>query len=160
MKTDFSIENSTFIAKRTFNAPVHLLWKAYTEAAELDKWWAPKPWRSETKFMDFRIGGYRLYAMVGPEGEKHWGKTFYETIDEPRKFTGSDAFCDEEGLVNPELPVAQFVNQFIDKGDQTELVITTIYASEEFLQQVLKMGMKEGLNMAFDHLEEALNRLQ
>ena len=45
---------------------------AYTKPELLDQWWAPKPWMSRTKAMDFKVGGRRFYAMVSPEGVERW----------------------------------------------------------------------------------------
>lgn len=108
--------------------------------------------------MDFKEGGYRLYAMVGPEGEKHWGRTDYKSIVQRKSFSGEDAFCDEEGKTNPAAPVAQFLNDFTERSEQTEVTITTEYASEEDLKTVIEMGMKKGLSMAFENLDEVLKR--
>lgn len=79
--TIFTANENILKVERTFNAPIELVWRAWTEAELLDQWWAPKPWKSETSHMDFSEGGYRLYAMVGPEGEKHLGRTDYRSID-------------------------------------------------------------------------------
>ena len=156
----FTQQGSKLTVRRAFDAPVKLVWRAWTEPDLLDQWWAPQPWKSETKSMDFRAGGSRLYAMVGPEGEKHWGLTEYESVNPIDSFSGKDSFADEEGKVNPDFPVATFVNQFIDQAEKTEVVIETNYASEEHLKQVIEMGMQEGLKAAFAILEEALKNLE
>lgn len=65
INTDF--ENFTFQAKREFDAPVSLVWRTYTEKEFLDQWWAPKPWKTETKYMDFRPEGKWIYDMVGTQ---------------------------------------------------------------------------------------------
>ncbi len=58
------------IVTRIFDAPVNKVWHAWTDSAELDKWWAPKPWKAVTKQFNFSEGGHWLYAMQGPDGEK------------------------------------------------------------------------------------------
>ncbi|WP_020531174.1 SRPBCC family protein [Flexithrix dorotheae] len=157
--TKFTANKNVLTVTRTFQAPVNLVWRAWTEADLLDQWWAPKPWKSQTKSMNFKTGGQRLYAMVGPEGEEHWGLTTYNQIQTGHSFTGEDAFCDKEGIVNNSLPVAQFDNQFLDEAANTTVIVTTKYASEEHLQQVIQMGMKEGLSMAYDNLDGVLKNL-
>lgn len=158
--TKFEVNGPVLTVRRTFDATINLVWKAWTEAILLDQWWAPKPWKSVTKSMEFKVGGHRLYAMVGPEGEEHWGKTAYLTIVHHVKFTGEDAFCDSEGQVNPEMPVGKFSNSFSEKNGQTEVVVVTEYASEELLSQVIAMGMKEGLSMAYENLDGVLTRMR
>lgn len=155
-ETKFETDKNVLLVTRVFDAHLELVWRAWTEAELLDQWWAPKPWKSETKSMDFSEGGYRLYAMVGPEGEEHWGRTNYKSINEHEGFSGEDVFCDAEGVVNTAFPVAKFKNNFTALDGKTEVRIITEYASEESLQQILDMGMKEGLTMAFEGLDECI----
>ena len=154
--TEFKQNENELTVIRNFDADINLVWRAWTEAELLDQWWAPAPWKSETSHMEFKVGGYRLYAMVGPEGERHVGRTDYKAIDKPNSFGGEDAFCDADGNVNPALPVSKFVNQFEQKGSQTTVTVVTVYDSVDLLQQVIDMGMKEGLSMAYDQLEKVL----
>ncbi|OEK01049.1 ATPase [Roseivirga sp. 4D4] len=159
MKTQFEADKNVLTVKRTFNADLNAVWRAWTEAELLDQWWAPSPWQSKTKSMDFKESGQRLYAMVGPEGEEHWGLTTYKSIQAQVEFSGEDAFCDSEGNVNDAFPVAEFHNHFVAQSTGTSVTIITKYASEEHLKQVIEMGMKEGLNMAFDSLEIVLTSI-
>ncbi len=155
-KTHFSAKQHVLTVTRTFDAELDLVWRAWTEAELLDQWWAPKPWKSVTSHMDFKVGGHRIYAMVGPEGEKHVGRTNYVSINEKKDFAGEDAFCDEEGNINPDFPIATFINQFESNANSTSVTIETEYASEEHLKQIIEMGMKEGLSAAFENLDAVL----
>ena len=67
---DFTVDKSTntVFVDREFDAELSLVWDAFTKQEILDQWWAPKPLISKTKYMDFRVGGRRFYAMVSPEG--------------------------------------------------------------------------------------------
>ena len=156
--TKFTTDGNILTIERTFSAPLGLVWRTWTEAELLDQWWAPEPWKSETSHMEFKEGGYRLYAMVGPEGEKHIARTNYLSIDIHKQFSGEDAFCDQDGNVNPEMPVSTFNNQFDETGDSTLVTVVSEYGSEEHLQQVIEMGMKEGLEMAFENLDRLLSQ--
>ncbi len=97
-------EAKQMIITRKFNASPALVWRTWTEAEFLNRWWAPKPWKTETKTMDFRVGGRWLYSMNGPDGEKHWCKAEYTVISTPNMFQAWDAFCDEQGNELPDLP--------------------------------------------------------
>ncbi|MEX0723826.1 MAG: SRPBCC domain-containing protein [Gracilimonas sp.] len=108
--------------------------------------------------MEFKEGGYRLYAMIGPNNEEHWGRTDYTSIEHLKNFTGDDVFCDENGTVNKELPAAHFATNFNEVLGQTEIIMITEYESEEQLKQIIKMGMKDGLSMAFKNLDEVLEK--
>lgn len=80
---DFSInkENNTIVIKREFDANLEQVWQAWTKTEFLDRWWAPKPYRVETKTLNFTEGGVWLYAMVSPENEKLWCKADYQKIE-------------------------------------------------------------------------------
>lgn len=153
-------ENNTLNVKREFNANLALVWEAWTNPEIIDQWWAPKPWRAETKTMDFCEGGYWLYAMVSPENKKHWGRQDYHKIVLQSSFSGTDVFCDEHGNVNPELPTTSFENVFTESNGKTFVTITSKYASLEMIEKVLEMGMKEGLTMALESLDGVLVNLQ
>lgn len=157
-ETIFNTDKNKLTVTRTFDAPLELVWRTWTEPELLDQWWAPEPWKSETSHMDFKEGGFRLYAMVGPEGERHLGRTDYLSIHVRVQFSGKDSFCDEDGNINPDLPVATFKNHFQETESRTLVTILTEYASEEHLEQIIQMGMKEGLAMAFENLDGVLKR--
>jgi uncharacterized protein YndB with AHSA1/START domain len=153
-------ETNTITIKREFAANLPLVWDAWTQPEILDQWWAPKPWQSKTKSMDFREGGQRLYAMVGPEGEEHWGITKYERIQVQKDFAGSDCFSDENGVVNEAFPQSTFEIYFVPKGDKTLIENFTTYQTLEQLEATIKMGFKEGMTMALEGLDEVLERSQ
>lgn len=155
--TTFKTEEKKLTITRTFNAPLDLVWKAWTNPDFLDKWWAPKPMQSKTKSMDFKDGGSRLYAMVALNGDEHWAITFYKEIMVNSYFKGEHAFCDENAKINTEFPVGKFCNKFITLNEsQTTVVRELTYTSEEHLKKMVEIGMKEGTSMIFENLDEYL----
>lgn len=146
--------NRKIHVERSFNAPIDLVWAAWTEAEILDQWWAPKPWRTETGAMDFREGGRWLYCMVGPEGERHWSFFDYEKIVAEKSFSGNDGFCDEHGTVNTELPRLKWLNTFERKGDDTLVNIHISFETPEDVEAIIKMGFKEGFTMGLENLDQ------
>lgn len=97
-------ENNTIHVQREFNANLPFVWDAWTKPELLDQWWAPKPYQTITKSMDFREGGYWHYSMKGPNADCHWCRADYEHIDPHVTFSGLDAFCDEDGKINTDFP--------------------------------------------------------
>src|SRR5689334_24526223 len=79
---DFTVDKATktVYITREFDADLSLVWDAFTKAELLDQWVAPKPFVSKTKFMDFKVGGRRFYAMVSPEGHERWAVQKYISI--------------------------------------------------------------------------------
>jgi uncharacterized protein YndB with AHSA1/START domain len=60
----------------------------------------PKPWKVCTKRMNFKEGGFWLYAMVSSEGEKHGSRADFKEIKPKESFSLLERFCDENGNVN------------------------------------------------------------
>src|SRR3546814_11897503 len=121
LQFDFIVnkENKTIHITREFAASLELVWKAWTTPELLDKWWGPQPWRAETKTMDFREGGFWLYAMVSPEGEKHWSKATFLAISNDNSFSSKGGFSDENGTINTSSPQNLWENTFIMKTNNT-----------------------------------------
>src|SRR3954447_16778189 len=117
------LENKRLLIVREFDAPLQQVWQAWTECNLLDRWWAPKPWRAETKKMDFREGGQWLYCMVGPDDSKTWCKVDFKTIVKNRSFTADDAFCDEDGNLNTDLPTMHWKNEFTETDSNTKVQV-------------------------------------
>jgi uncharacterized glyoxalase superfamily protein PhnB/uncharacterized protein YndB with AHSA1/START domain len=156
LQFDFVVnkENNTVNVTREFAAELDLVWDAWTKPEILDQWWAPKPYRTETKSMDFREGGMWLYAMISPEGEKHWCKNDYHKIVHHQYFSGLDAFCDEYGKVNTDMPRTLWTNTFSQKGETTTVSIVAQYESLADLEKIIQLGFKEGFTMALGNLDQ------
>jgi uncharacterized protein YndB with AHSA1/START domain len=99
---DFTVDKATqtVFINREFNADLSLIWDAFTKQEILDQWWAPKPWLSVTKVMDFEVGGRRFYAMVSPEGQEHWSLQTYTSISLKTNFKMLNAFADKDEILN------------------------------------------------------------
>ncbi|MBC9795816.1 SRPBCC family protein [Sinomicrobium weinanense] len=149
-------ENKTIHITREFAADLELVWRAWTTPELLDQWWGPQPWRAETKTMDFREGGFWHYAMVSPEGEKHWSKANFITIRKERSFTIHGGFCDENGTINPAFPQNLWENNFIPKEHKVRVDILLTYDTLADLEKEIEMGFKEGMTIDFQQLDELL----
>jgi uncharacterized protein YndB with AHSA1/START domain len=147
---------SKLLITRDINAPLDKVWRAWTEAELLDKWWGPKPWRAETKTMDFRDGGLWLYAMVSPEGEKHWCRVDFHTVLPPHGFTSTATFCDAEGNRTAGLPAMHWDNKFSAEDGTTHVYIELSFDSAADLEQIVQMGFKEGFTMGLSNLDALL----
>lgn len=79
---EFTVDKAakTINITREFAAELSLVWDAFTKQDMLDQWTAPAPWVARTKYMNFEVGGKRFYAMIGPEGQEHWGIQEYSTL--------------------------------------------------------------------------------
>ncbi|MBC7903919.1 MAG: SRPBCC domain-containing protein [Gemmatimonadaceae bacterium] len=163
MKTDllfdFSVDkaNRTVVFKREFAADQSLVWDAFTKQEILDQWWAPKPWLSKTKHMNFEVGGRRFYAMVSPDGMEKWSVQRYTSITPITNFKMLNSFADKDE--NPELPGSQWDLSFREENENTTVTISIYNESQERFEKMLEMGFKEGFTMTTSNLETLLATL-
>ncbi len=159
---DFTVDKTTktvFIT-REFDADLSLVWDAFTKAEILDQWVAPKPWTSKTKFMDFKVGGRRFYAMVSPEGQERWAIQKYTSITPKTNFKMFNAFADKDE--NPELPGSDWDYTFSEQTDEpvgrgkTKVRITIYNESLARLEKMIEMGFTEGFKASMNNLENLL----
>lgn len=150
------VDNKKIHAVREFDAPVEKVYEAWTKKDLLDQWWAPRPWKAVTQSMDFRNGGSWLYYMQGPEGERHYCRVDYKTVSANKSFSGTDAFCDENGNVSTEMPSMDWNVQFSKAGNATRVTVEITFASAEDLEKIVEMGFREGFAAAHTNLDELL----
>jgi len=156
---DFTVDKATktVFIDREFDAGLSLVWDAYTKQEILDQWWAPKPWASKTKFMNFEVGGRRFYAMVSPEGQERWSIQKYTSITPKTNFKMLNAFADKDE--NPELPGSEWDISFSEQNGKTKVSISIYNESLARLEKMIEMGFKEGFTMTLNYLEELLATL-
>jgi len=151
-------EAKTVFIKREFAAELSLVWDAFTKQEILDQWWAPKPWISKTKYMDFKVGGRRFYAMVSPEGqEQHWSIQEYTSISPKTNFKMLNAFADKDE--NPQLPGSDWDLKFSEQNGVTTVSVTIYNESLARMEKMIEMGFKEGFTVTLKILEELLAKL-
>ena len=147
-------ETKTVTITKEFAAELDLVWDAYTRAELLDQWWAPKPFMSRTKVMDFEVGGRRFYAMVTPEGAERWAVQKYTSITPKTNFKFFNAFADENE--NLQLPGSDWDLNFTEQDGTTTVSISIYNESLERLEKMIEMGFTEGFKMTMKNLEELL----
>ena len=150
------LANRKLFVERSFDAPLATVWKAWTDKDILDQWWAPRPWKAKTKSLVFQTGGHWLYAMSGPDGETHWSKAVYRSVDPQKGFHGVDHFCDEEGNPNLAFASSEWKVQFVATGSQTLVKVELSFESEAAMKQLIEMGFEQGFAMAHTNLDELL----
>ncbi|MEP6746520.1 MAG: SRPBCC domain-containing protein [Bacteroidota bacterium] len=133
------------------------VWEAWTTSQQLDKWWAPKPYKAVTRRMDFREGGSWLYKMEGPEGKGQWDKFEYNKIDKPKLYTAKAGFSDENGQRKPGEPVWNWKNSFIKTADGTRIESEISFEKKEDMDKILDTGFEEGYSSGLDNLDELLS---
>ncbi|HNO55752.1 MAG TPA: SRPBCC domain-containing protein, partial [Chitinophagaceae bacterium] len=139
---DFTVDKAakTVFITREFDADLSLVWDAFTKAEILDQWVAPKPWTSKTKYMDFKVGGRRFYAMVSPDGkDERWAIQKYTSISPKTNFKLFNAFADKDE--NPYLPGSDWDYNFSEQNGKTKVSITIYNDSLERMEKMIEMGL-------------------
>ncbi|MDJ1482497.1 MULTISPECIES: SRPBCC domain-containing protein [Xanthocytophaga] len=156
---DFTVDKSTksVFVTREFDAELSLVWDAFTKKEILDQWWAPKPWVSKTKSMEFKVGGRRFYAMVSPEGHESWQIQDYTSISPKTNFKYVSVFADKDE--NPHLPGSNWDLNFSEQNGITKVSITIYNESLERMEQMIEMGFQGGFTMTLNELAVLLTTL-
>ncbi len=149
-------DKKTISIKRVFAGRRQRVWDCYTRSELLDRWFAPKPLTTKTRSMDFSEGGHWLYAMVEPGGQEHVGRMDYLTIRPIDGYTSLDGFCDETGALIPAFPRSTWNVSFSDLETHTLVETVVSYTSAEALEQVIQMGLEEGMVSTMERLDELL----
>ena len=160
LQFDFVVDKSTrsVVVIREFNAELPLVWDAFTKQEILDQWWAPKPYESRTKVMDFRVGGRRFYAMISPEGHEMWHLQQYTSITPKTNFKFLSVFADKDET--PHLPGSHWNVRFSEENDKTKVSISIYNESLERMEKMIEMGFKEGFTMTLNELAILLSTLK
>jgi uncharacterized protein YndB with AHSA1/START domain len=153
-------KDNTLTIRREFAAGRQLVWDCHTKAELLNQWFAPKPFSTKTKSMNFSNGGHWHYAMIDPEnGNEYWGWTEYTDVHPIDSYQTLDAFSNEAGEVNTELPRARWNVTFTDLGGHTLVETIVTYASLTDLETVINMGMEEGMKSTLECLDKLLHTI-
>lgn len=160
LRYSFQVDMQTnrLTIRREFDAPKNLVWDCYTKSELLDQWFAPEPFSAKTKSMAFEEGGHWHFAMVDPDGNEHWVRFDYEKITPKDRYCAQDAFSDADGRINRDLPVSNWEVTFEDASPRTLVEIVSTYETPEALQQVIDMGMQQGMEATLAQLDELLKR--
>ncbi|MDX1960461.1 MAG: SRPBCC domain-containing protein [Leptospiraceae bacterium] len=157
---EFSIdkENNTVTIKREFSANLSLVWDAFTKQEILDQWWAPKPFASRTKVMNFEVGGRRFYAMVTPEGQERYAIQKYTSISPKTNFKFFNTFADENET--PQLQGSDWDLNFSEQNGTTKVHISIYNESFERMEMMIEMGFQEGITATLNELGNLLATLR
>lgn len=151
---DFTVDKAakTIFITREFNARQSLVWDAFTKKELLDKWAAPAPMRSETKYLDFKVGGKRFYAMISPDGQERWVLQEYTSIMPITNFKLFNAFADKDE--NPDPTGSEWDHNFSEQNGKTTVRISIYNESLERMQ-----SLADGFRLGYTAMLENLDNL-
>lgn len=141
--------NRTLSIEKTLNAPLELVWQAWTQPEHIAKWWGPQGMETKIAEHDFKVGGTWKFVMMMPNGNEFIGEGVYSEIVEFEKIISSANF-------KPMTEGVEIQALFKAKGDQTEFTFHCVHATEEYCRQQEEMGFYNGWGSTFNRLEEYL----
>jgi uncharacterized protein YndB with AHSA1/START domain len=140
-----------------FEAPVERAWQLWADPRQLERWWGPPTYPATVVDHDLVPGGRVKYFMTGPEGDKHGGWWRIVAVDAPRSLVFEDGFSDDDGEPNDDMPVTTSTVALSDRdGGGTRMVITAKFPSAAAMEQMVQMGMEEGLREAMGQIDAIL----
>ena len=140
------------LIRREFDAPKHLVYKAFTTPELVERWWTAKRGEMKTCEIDLRVGGKWRYVMQTPDGIEVGFHGEYREIEPNERVVSTEIF---EGM--PEgVPEEASVNTatFAEENGRTTLEILVQHSNKQFRDMHVESGMEDGLQDALDLLEE------
>lgn len=150
------LEARRLVITSSFEAPVARVWQLWADPRQLERWWGPPTYPATFVEHDLRPGGRVTYFMTGPEGDRHGGWWEITAVDAPHHLELDDGFADPDGNPNPDMPVTTMSVDISSDGATTRMVLTSTYPSTEAMEQLLDMGMAEGIAAAMGQIDELL----
>jgi uncharacterized protein YndB with AHSA1/START domain len=134
------------------------VWQLWADPRQLERWWGPPTYPATFTRHDLAPGSRVEYHMTGPEGDKARGYWDVVEVDAPRRLVFRDGFANEDGTPNTELPRNEARVTIEEIGDgRTRMSIESQFPSAEAMEQVLAMGMEEGLTEAVGQIDAILS---
>ena len=140
-----------------FDATADRVWQLWADPRQLERWWGPPSYPATVDSHDLRPGGRVEYHMTGPTGDQPRGYWEIVEADAPRRIVFRDGFANDDGSPNNELPI-NTVQVTIEEvgGNRTRMSIASIFPNAAAMEQVLSMGMEQGLTEAVGQIDAIL----
>jgi len=150
-------ENLTMTVEAEFDASPTRVWQLWADPRQLERWWGPPTYPATVTTHDLRPGGRVEYHMTGPSGDQPRGYWQIVTVEEPQRLVFRDGFANDDGTPNTDMPTndVEVTIVSIDAG-RTRMSIASIFPDAAAMEQVLAMGMEEGLTQAVGQIDAIL----
>ncbi|UQA92522.1 SRPBCC family protein [Streptomyces halobius] len=150
-------ETLTLTITARFDAPPARVWQIWQDPRQLERWWGPPTYPATVVDHDLTPGGAVTYFMTGPEGDKHNGWWRIVSVDAPYRLEFEDGFADDSGHPNPDMPTMTVRVQLTAEGETaTTMTIESTFPTPEAMEQLVSMGMVEGMSAALNQVDALL----
>jgi uncharacterized protein YndB with AHSA1/START domain len=140
-----------------FDASPERVWQLWADPRQLERWWGPPTYPATFTKHDLTPGSRVEYHMTGPEGDQPKGYWDIVEVEPPHRLLVHDGFRNDDGTPNDDLPRNEFRVNIAEAGEgRTRMSIESIFPSREAMEQLLGMGMEEGLTQAVGQIDAIL----
>jgi uncharacterized protein YndB with AHSA1/START domain len=140
-----------------FDATPERVWELWADPRQLERWWGPPTYPATFTRHDLSVGSRVEYHMTGPGGDQPHGYWDVLEADPPRRLVFEDGFAHEDGTPNDDFPRNEGRVSIEAVGARrTRMSIESRFPSTEAMEQVLAMGMEEGLTQAVGQIDAIL----
>jgi uncharacterized protein YndB with AHSA1/START domain len=150
-------QNLTMTLDAEFDAPADRVWDLWADPRQLERWWGPPTYPATVTSHDLREGGRVEYHMTGPKGDQPAGYWEITDAEPPHRLSFRDGFRDADGRPNTDMPVNEVNVTIAEVGDgRTRMSIESVFPDTAAMEQLLAMGMQEGLTQAVGQIDAIL----
>jgi uncharacterized protein YndB with AHSA1/START domain len=137
---------------REFDAPKHLVYKAWTTPELVSRWWPSKRGEMTVSEIDLRVGGAWRYVMITEGGFEVAFRGEYREIVENERIVSTEIY---EGTPDGDSPPTLNVITFTELADgRTRLEMLTQCPSQQVRDAIVDSGMEAGMQDGMDLLEQ------
>jgi uncharacterized protein YndB with AHSA1/START domain len=148
---------ATMTITTELDATVERTWQLWADPRQLERWWGPPTYPATVVEHDLTPGGTVRYFMTSPEGEKYYGLWDIVVAEPPHRLELVDAFSDDSGAKDESLPRTPTTVTFTERtGGGTIMTMHSQFTSVEAMEQLVAMGMDEGLVGALSQIDGIL----
>lgn len=156
LTVDQDLDALTLTVTATFDHPVDKVWDLYADPRKLERWWGPPGAPATVIEHDLRPGGVVHYKMTVEDGQEHHGRWDVESADAPNSFVVLDRFANADGSPAEAMPATTMRFAFSPTDAGCQMVCVAEYGSREGLEQVLQMGVVDGLKGSMGQMDAIL----
>lgn len=147
----------TMTVSAEFDAPVERVWQMWANPRLLERWWGPPTFPATFVYHNLVPDGRATYFMTGPDGGQYHGWWRVITVSAPYGLAFEDGFSDGDGSPNLEMPMTIGRVTLESRPDGgTRMSIASTFNSLEQMEQLVEMGMEEGLAAALGQIDGIL----
>jgi len=150
------LERLTLEVVAEYDVSAERAWQLWSDPRQLEKWWGPPTYPATVVDHDLTPGGRVSYYMTGPTGDEYRG--WWRVIDAqaPRILVLDDGFADADGRP-ADMPVVRMRMELADRGSGgVTMTMLSTFPSLEAMEQLVAMGMDEGLRLAMGQIDDLL----